>query len=348
MAGSGQTPYLAKPYLGVGAMPNGTLRRLKVLGLTGLEERVYLAMVREPGLSAAALARAAGVEPERMQRAVGRLVRLRLVRREPGGGDGFVPAPPDMALSALVHRCQAELAHIPAVAEQLVATFREGSLQADPGGLLEVVRGQDEVADRFQSMLERAQVELLILDSPPYSPSRSECEVRWEETLLRRGVRCRVVYAQAALEVPGRAQIVQRLVALGERARVLPRIPIKLAVVDGRTALLPLGIAPDAGRQCAIVVYRSALLSALGALFGALWDNATPLPSGGPPSEADVSPETERMLFLLAAGLKDEVIARQLAISPRTVRRRLAQLQGRLGARTRFQAGLQAAKRGWL
>ncbi len=48
----------------------------------------------------------------------------------------------------------------------------------------------------------------------------------------------------------------------------------------------------------------------------------------------------------LAAGLKDEAIGRQLGIRLRPVNRRTSQLLERLGARTRFQAGLRAARQG--
>lgn len=52
-----------------------------------------------------------------------------------------------------------------------------------------------------------------------------------------------------------------------------------------------------------------------------------------------------RLLTMLSAGLKDEAIARQLAVSSRTVGRRVAELMDALGARTRFQAGLYAQRR---
>jgi DNA-binding NarL/FixJ family response regulator len=58
--------------------------------------------------------------------------------------------------------------------------------------------------------------------------------------------------------------------------------------------------------------------------------------------------EDAHLLALMAAGLKDEVVARRLGLSLRTVRRRIANLMDELGADTRFQAGLEAARRGWL
>ena len=47
-------------------------------------------------------------------------------------------------------------------------------------------------------------------------------------------------------------------------------------------------------------------------------------------------------------GAKDEQIARKLDLSLRTVRRRIAALMTELGVDTRFQAGVEAARRGWL
>jgi DNA-binding NarL/FixJ family response regulator len=50
--------------------------------------------------------------------------------------------------------------------------------------------------------------------------------------------------------------------------------------------------------------------------------------------------DEDTIITLLAAGVKDEAIARQLGVSPHTVRRRIAALCKRLGVTTRFQAGL--------
>jgi DNA-binding NarL/FixJ family response regulator len=54
------------------------------------------------------------------------------------------------------------------------------------------------------------------------------------------------------------------------------------------------------------------------------------------------------MLTLLVSGLKDEAIARQLGWSLRTMRRRTSRLHELLGADNRFQAGVNAARRGWI
>jgi DNA-binding NarL/FixJ family response regulator len=90
----------------------------------------------------------------------------------------------------------------------------------------------------------------------------------------------------------------------------------------------------------ALVVHRCSLVDVLVQMFLLLWDQALPVVQE---SASDVD---ARLLTLLTAGLKDEAIARQLGLSGRTVRRRIAALMELVGARTRFQAGVYSARRG--
>ncbi|WP_406385668.1 response regulator transcription factor [Streptomyces sp. NBC_01618] len=77
---------------------------------------------------------------------------------------------------------------------------------------------------------------------------------------------------------------------------------------------------------------------------------AVPLPPAGEGVQSGASPtnESRQLLSYLSAGLTDESIARELGVSERTVARRIVRLQEMLGARTRFQLGVQASRRGWL
>ena len=65
--------------------------------------------------------------------------------------------------------------------------------------------------------------------------------------------------------------------------------------------------------------------------------------AGPPLDERD-----RRILSLLTVGASDQVVARQLGVSVRTVERRVRYLTEHLGAATRFQAGVQAVRRGWV
>jgi DNA-binding CsgD family transcriptional regulator len=62
------------------------------------------------------------------------------------------------------------------------------------------------------------------------------------------------------------------------------------------------------------------------------------------PERMTLSPREWQVLQLLAQGCTDEAVARSLDVSLRTVRRVTADLMARLGARSRFQAGLKASR----
>jgi DNA-binding NarL/FixJ family response regulator len=80
----------------------------------------------------------------------------------------------------------------------------------------------------------------------------------------------------------------------------------------------------------------------MSALFGATWTRAEPH-GGTRPAARD-----RTLLSLMSRGVADGCAARSLGISMRTYRRRVADLMERLGASSRFQAGVLAAGGGWL
>lgn len=63
-------------------------------------------------------------------------------------------------------------------------------------------------------------------------------------------------------------------------------------------------------------------------------------------TSGELDARDKRILELLSSGTTDSVIAKRLKVSQRTVERRVRELMDRLGATTRFQAGVLAAKDG--
>jgi DNA-binding NarL/FixJ family response regulator len=83
-------------------------------------------------------------------------------------------------------------------------------------------------------------------------------------------------------------------------------------------------------------------------LFESLWAGAQGLEealAAGVPAASELD---RSVLMLMSSGVKDEAAARQLGISDRTYRRHVADILIRLGASSRFQAGVEAVRRGWL
>ncbi|GAA3464723.1 helix-turn-helix transcriptional regulator [Saccharothrix longispora] len=157
-------------------------------------------------------------------------------------------------------------------------------------------------------------------------------------------MRFRGVYDRACLERYAPDGVPGPVLPPGEEARVVPDAPLKMILVDRHLGLVPLdSTAPEP--VTALVVRPCALLDALGALFEGLWSQALPLSAH---DHGSLSAQDARLLALLATGMPDRGIAKQLGLSYRTFQRRLHDLMRALGAQTRFQAGVRAAAKGWV
>jgi DNA-binding NarL/FixJ family response regulator len=141
--------------------------------------------------------------------------------------------------------------------------------------------------------------------------------------------------------------VLSQLAALGEEARVLPDLPFKLRIYDRKVAILPL-TTDERSTESVAIIYQSSLLTGLIALFDAFWERAFPIAGNDGDRPPELTDRDVAVLRLMSAGLKDEAIARQLGVSTRTMRRRILHLMDLLHASTRFQAGAQAARRGWI
>ncbi|GLZ81942.1 transcriptional regulator [Actinorhabdospora filicis] len=325
---------------------------LEIVDLDATAQAVYEAVVTGQS-TAAELAAASGASGAHLQEILERLQGLGLVAVVPGIEPAYVAAPPDTALEAVLLEKEKQLKRARLFAQRLTEAHRRSTAAGDPVRLVEVVAGREAVVRRFQQVQRACRRELRIIDKPPYALAGPEENVGFERELLERGVRWRAIYDPAGLDdghdLTGDVQV---SVALGEEARVLAGpAPTKLVLADDRVGMIPLQIAPS-GIDSIVVVYPSALLEALAALFEQLWERALPLPLPGrvtagrsprEPTEAEL-----QLLSLLTAGLPDDRIAGHLGVSPRTLQRRIRALLDRLGARTRFQAGIRATLIGWV
>ncbi|WP_189156912.1 LuxR C-terminal-related transcriptional regulator [Lentzea pudingi] len=259
-------------------------------------------------------------------------------------GDVWQAIAPDLAVEALIAaREEANRRARADVGPLMELYLRNRDEELADNAFVEVVSGVDAVRELWHALLRGAREEVCVLDQPPYVTPLGQ-HVALEDETRERDVQWRVVYDRSAVDIPGRVTEIIDLVAAGERARVTPTLPFKLAVIDLHAAVLPV-VNGDVVDKV-LLIRPSALLDVLRSTFELYWDKGIPFSPGGIyAAAADVDPN---LLGLLAAGLTDESIARQLGLAPRTVQRRVRQLMDRCGAQTRFQAGVQAMRRGWL
>lgn len=328
---------------------------LDALGLTEETERMFVALVARPRRTASELGAACGLSSARAGRLLSSLVADGLATKAAGRPPRFSATAPDVAVSALIQERENQLNDARLMVHRLMEMHQEASRIDDPSLGVEVLTDRDEISRAVHRLSVGARHEVRAFDRPPYL-DRPGSNLDAQTQRLRAGMTHRVIYNQDAVAWPGRMRDdIVRSIRAGEKARIRPELPFKLLISDNKAAILPFSIPTHA----AYLIHRSPILAALEALFESEWERAVHLrdpdapPSGRGehalgPDAAEPDADARSLLNLLASGLTDSAIGRAQGWSERTTQRRIQRLLERLGATTRFQASLMAARRGWL
>lgn len=318
---------------------------LAALGFSPEAQRLYGIVLRNPGAAAADLGWTAGLSGDALDHPLLELVDAALVRRE---GDRLVAEPAEVSVGRLIFD---QVGALRAQREELDRARRNLSgyaaqHSASDLGIetfpIEVIPGRD-VVGLLRGLAATAPGDMLYLrpDQWRYDDGRRADEVI--KDLLGEGRTSRVIYPARVLEEA--PAVVRDRAEAGERVRVLASVPTRLAVLGTTVALIPQRFGGDAERV--LVIRQESMIAALRHWFEALWERALPIP--GLEAESPSGSSGRRLLLdQLVTGAKDEQIARAMGLSLRTVRRRTSELMSELGVESRFQAGAEAVRRGWL
>ncbi len=318
-----------------------------VLGVIGADEDCelfYRCILRGAGHDLAGHAATLRWPLERAQLALSALAAAGLARAQP---DGTLHAEdPRTSISRLIERESAKLEQRRRDLEEVRAAVSDFAAEHRAGGqggsiaatALEVIPPQaeagmvEELLRTTSGVLRSAHLDVgtgPAIDPTVYRLAR-------EQVASGRGLRS--VYPAKVLDDPVLLQWVTDWAAVGEQQRVVEAVTHEFVVFGEEAVVAP----PHWGStQGGTVVIRLPLLvHAFTRLFEDAWSSGLPVPD-----PHDVQDLSARLLTLLAAGLKDEAIARYLGVGVRTVRRRVAELMAEHGVHTRFQLGVAAERR---
>lgn len=331
-------------------------RRLDLLSDPQFEEfltSLYLTMLRLGQPTREGLIEA-GVHPDDIERGASLLAGRQLIT--PAGPGAWEIIPPETAMPRLAAALEARARSTRNTAAELGAMWRQA--RSTPEGEaafvgVEMLRSLEQVVlaayaltgtgeERLRFLMDDSPASLrLILDEPG--------------EVVRATIPPTAIRMVVDIALFSHEGVLERLEAAaneGRKVQVGDGIPFSGLVVDDTAALVDLS-RHDASADGSFVVRRRAPVAAVAALFEVAWELSTPMVptlarlAGGsdePPLEA----RDRRILSLLATGATDQQIARSVGVSTRTVERRVARLMDTLSAGTRFQAGVQAARRGWI
>ncbi|MBT2491888.1 LuxR family transcriptional regulator [Streptomyces sp. ISL-96] len=330
---------------------------LELLGLGTYPAALYRTVLAHPGASVEDLVEYLHWPIERVRSALDECVRLSLIRPTWEAPGSLRPVHPDIGLQALLLRQEAEiLERQKQLAEARIDVARlvdeySGQQRDLRHSEIERLDGIEEIRDRIEELTHSCKSALMAFHPGGGQSASSRAAGRpLSEVLGDRGVVMHTVYLDSIYNDPESVDYARWLVRSGNHVRTAASLPCRLIIFDREYAIVP--VDPDASASGAMVFHSAGILASLCELFDHVWEKAVPLTGGKrvrqPVDEEELTSQETAVLRLLGEGFTDEVVARKLGVSVRTGRRITADLMGRLGAKSRFQAGMRAVESGWL
>ncbi|MFD4410133.1 LuxR C-terminal-related transcriptional regulator [Streptomyces sp. NPDC058476] len=328
---------------------------LAVLGLDEQAESVYRLMLTRRQWGVAEFADHLGLSEHDVRRALDRLAELRLLRESAQAQGALRPVSPKVGLGMLLQRQEdALLRWQQQLAEGQEAALRLADELSDSGGEdgshgVELLEGLDAIQMRLEELAHGCSSECLsLMPGGAQSAVSLEASRPLDEALMARGVSVLTLYQDSVRNDRPTLTYARWLTEHGGEVRTAAVLPVRMVMFDRRVALLP--VDPENTKRGALQVTGPGLVGPLVQLFDQTWSRSAPFgtPRDGESGEGEPTKQEAALLGLLAQGLTDELAARRLGLGVRTVRRTMADLMGRLGARSRFEAGVRAARREWV
>jgi DNA-binding CsgD family transcriptional regulator/sugar-specific transcriptional regulator TrmB len=329
--------------------------KVSVFSVIGLDERadvIYRALLRGGKHTKRTLAAELNLLEQQISSTVTMLAEASLVHVSKGHEEIIRPIDPKLGISAALAQCRTEIARRQQEMEQaetvlaeLAASYEELRMRKRCKEV-EFLEGADAVEVRLAELAASATKEVVGMSAGAPCGRVMEVQGRLDQKLLAHGVSLRRLFLDSIRNHALMYAYAERLSSVGGLLRTAPVLPLNVTIFDQSAALLSTD--PDIGEEAATVLYRPEIISALMLIFEQFWDKGQPLGKEVRKDESGLTPADRELLRLLSEGCTDEATARKVGVSLRTVRRMTAHLMNVLNARSRFEAGYLAAKRGWL
>jgi len=260
---------------------NRFLKRLEEIGLTSYEARVYMALLGRNSFSAAQASIESGIPRQRVYDVLRSLTQKGFCVAKPGRVQKFSAADPGVAIPGLIQRGkEAALEAVKnseIVGNSLIPDLRlyyeEGQKEINPLEYIEVMKDRNQIANKFRQLERGAKREIQLLVRPPYVIYPPTVNL---EKLKDKGISVKGVYEIAERENPELFSLIETQVQKGEEVRFVEKLPTKMALFDGKIAMLHFKDPVKAVAFTTLVIDHPDLGLLLNEAFYAIWNGATP------------------------------------------------------------------------
>ncbi len=258
------------------------LRSFIEIGLTEREAKVYMTLLSGRMFTVLELQEAVNIPRTKIYEVLNKLVSRNIcIEKKLGRNKLYEAVEPKLAMERILDSYKKELNRkeelIQQVSEVFTPIFQNSKSIINPLEFIDVMKEKGQIHKRYTACVKSTKREMLTFNKGPYACDTSDRLVEQEEEefkLLRRGGSCKDIYELNELkEVDWLLNSVKKSLKLGQQARVVERIPIKMLVFDQEKVMFALEQPISVSNELTMIyIEHKQLAEACSMLFYHLWD----------------------------------------------------------------------------
>lgn len=274
------------------------LRSFIEIGLTEREAKVYMTLLSGRMFTVLELQEAVNIPRTKIYEVLNKLVSRNIcIEKKLGRNKLYEAVEPNLAMERILDSYKKDLNRkeelIKQVSEIFTPIFKHSKAVINPLEFIDVMKEKGQIHKRYTACVKSTKREMLTFNKGPYACDTSDRLGEQEDEefkLLKRGGSCKDIYELSELkEVGWLLNSVKKSLRLGQQARVVERLPIKMLVFDQEKVMFALEQpVPISNELTMIYIEHKQLAEACSMLFYHLWDKGQDIAQIGENFEEEV------------------------------------------------------------
>ena len=258
------------------------LRSFMEIGLTEREAKVYMTLLSGKMFTVLELQESVNIPRTKIYEVLNKLVSRNIcIEKKLGRNKLYEAVEPKVAMERILDSYKKDLERkeelITQVSEVFTPIFQNSKSIVNPLEFIDVMKEKGQIHKRYTACVKSTKREMLTLNKGPYACDTSDRLSEQEDEefkLLKRGGACKDIYEMDELkQVDWLLSSVKKSLKLGQQARIVKKLPIKMLVFDHEKVMFALEQpVPESSELTMIYIEHKQLAEACSILFYHLWD----------------------------------------------------------------------------
>jgi len=257
--------------------------KLVKLGLSELEAKVYISLLKKNNFSATEIATITNINRTQTYDILSKLVKKGLCTEIRGNKKKYIAVDPEKVLSALEKELEEKKLIAAELSSQLGEIYNSSHDNQNPLDFIEVLFTRTSIINRIESLEGEAKSCVNAFNKPPYAMNIGQSDLNKISSEFRspqqegisKGVKFRSLYEIEPKDRDEFAKKVNYFQSMGEEVRVAPHLPFKMFVFDNQTILLALRNQADTSVSfTTMTIDHSDFAEAMAGIFELYWQSA--------------------------------------------------------------------------